>query len=48
MRLNTAVLDDPSITLLDGVEPIARRTAATAQLWHDLDDIEHALRARKA
>jgi len=48
MRLNKTVLDDPTITLLDDIGPVSRRTATTAQLWHDLDDIEHALRSRKA
>jgi predicted acylesterase/phospholipase RssA len=48
LRLKQEVLDDPSITLLDGINPTYRRTATTAQLWNNLDDIEHRLKARKA
>jgi hypothetical protein len=48
LKLNTAVLDDPEISLLDGIQQIQPRTATTAQLWHNLDDIEHGIRKRKA
>ena len=48
LRLKQEVLDDPAITLLDGISPTYRRTATTAQLWNNLDDIEHRLKARKA
>ncbi len=46
--LNLAVLNDPKISLLDGIIPAQHRTAATAQLWHNLNDIEHRLNKRKA
>ncbi len=48
LKLNTAVLEDPEICLMDGIQPIQPRTATTAQLWHNLDDIEHGIRKRKA
>ena len=48
LKLNMSVLDNPDIRLLDGIQPIQSRTSATAQLWHNLDDIEHGLRKRKA
>jgi NTE family protein len=48
LRLNRDVLDNPNIGLLDGIEPIYHRTAATTELWQNLDDIEHNLRRRKA
>ena len=48
LRLNHSALNDPDITLLTGIKPIFRRTETTAQLWHNLDDIEHRLRKRKA
>jgi predicted acylesterase/phospholipase RssA len=47
LTLNMSVLDNPDITLLDGIAPVYRRTPATAQLWHNLDDIEYGLRQRK-
>ena len=48
LKLNMAVLENPDISLLDGIKPIQPRTAVTAQLWHNLDDVEHGLRKRKA
>ncbi len=48
LRLNHSALNDSEITLLSGIKPIYRRTETTAQLWHNLDDIEHRLRKRKA
>lgn len=48
LRLKQEVLDDPTITLLDGITTTYRRTATTAQLWNNLDDIEHRLKTRKA
>jgi hypothetical protein len=48
LKLNMAVLENPDISLLDGIKPIQPRTAVTAQLWHNLDDVEHGLRRRKA
>lgn len=47
LRLKQKVLDDPDISLLDGIKPIFRRTQATAELWHNLNDIEHLLKKRK-
>ena len=47
LTLNMSVLENPEITLLDGITPVYRRTAATAQLWHNLNDIEYGLRQRK-
>jgi predicted acylesterase/phospholipase RssA len=47
LSLNRAILDDPDISLLDGIKPMYHRTATTTQLWQNLDDIEHSLRQRK-
>ena len=47
LRLKQEVLDDPDVSLLDGIKPIFRRTQATAELWHNLNDIEHLLKKRK-
>lgn len=48
LTLNMDVLNNPKIRLLDGIIPVHRRTASTAQLWHNLNDIEHNLKRRKA
>ena len=47
LSLNMDALNDPHINLLDGIKPIYRRTSTTAQLWHNLDDIEYRLNKRK-
>jgi hypothetical protein len=48
LRLKQEVLDNPDLNLLDGITPTYRRTPTTAQLWHNLDDIEHQIKARKS
>ena len=49
LRLKQEVLDNPDIGLLDGITPASiRRTSTTAQLSHNLDDIEHRMKTRKA
>lgn len=40
LRLRTELLEDPSATLLAGLGPARRRTAATARLDRALDDVE--------
>jgi hypothetical protein len=47
LTLKLDVLNNTQLTLLDGIEPVTRRTEATAQLRHSLDDIELRLKKHR-
>lgn len=47
LTLKLDVLNNTELTLLDGIEPVTRRTEATAQLRHSLDDIELRLKKHR-
>lgn len=44
LALRTAVVDDATRSIVDGLAPPTRDTEATARLRRALDDVEHALR----
>jgi NTE family protein len=46
LRLKHEILNNAEISLLDGMDPTLRRTATTAQLWHNLNDLEHQIKKR--
>jgi NTE family protein len=48
LKLRHDVLNNANITSLDGIQPVTRHTQTTAQLKHNLDDIEFKLNKAKA